>query len=198
MSAAADRVSLRDGAAPAAPLRPAAGEPEYAVRFERCAEPRYIPVLFYLYLAILIPFIIWRCTIVNWHIWFGPVSLAADLFAAMMFVFFLGFARYLYMPAHRPADVSGRIVDCLVPTHTEPVSVIEPTVMAARRVRGIRNVLVLANFERPDVRAMAQRLGVSYHARNSAAGGGTQSSDQRSVLPCRRHRRQRKCVPVES
>jgi cellulose synthase/poly-beta-1,6-N-acetylglucosamine synthase-like glycosyltransferase len=171
MSGSADQVSVHGGGRPAPALAATGGEPEYIVHFERRAEPGYIPVLFYLYLAVLIPFSIWRCTIVNWHAWFGPLALAADLFAAMMFVFFLGFARYLYVPAHRPADLSGRIVDCLVPTHTEPVSVIEPTIIAARRVRGIRDVLVLGNFERADVRAMAERLGVAYHARNSNQDG---------------------------
>jgi cellulose synthase (UDP-forming) len=149
------------------------GEPAYQVRFERPREPRLIPAAYYAYLALLLPFMAWRATIVNWHAWFGPVSLAADLFAAMMFMFFLGFTRYLYLPVHRAADASGRnrVVDCLIPTHTEPVSVIEPTVIAALRVRGIRNVLVLGNQERPDVRAMAIRLGAAYHARNSNANG---------------------------
>jgi cellulose synthase/poly-beta-1,6-N-acetylglucosamine synthase-like glycosyltransferase len=147
------------------------GEPAYKVRFERQCESRLIPAAYYLYLAILVPFMAWRCTIVNWHAWFGPVNLAADLFAAMMFMFFLGFTRYLYLPVHRPADVSGRVVDCLIPTHTEPVSVIEPTVIAALRVRGIRKVLVLGNQERSDVRAMAIRLGAAYHARNSNVHG---------------------------
>jgi cellulose synthase/poly-beta-1,6-N-acetylglucosamine synthase-like glycosyltransferase len=72
---------------------------------------------------------------------------------------------------HRPADLSVRAVDCLIPTHTEPVSVIEPTILAALRVHGIRKVLVLGNFERADVRAMASRLGASYHVRNSNAYG---------------------------
>jgi cellulose synthase/poly-beta-1,6-N-acetylglucosamine synthase-like glycosyltransferase len=191
VSDGADRESVRDGHGPPAvpggpsPAPPAvaggpapgpaagsaAGEAAYAVRFERCAEPRYIPVVFYLYLAVLVPFVIWRITIVNWHIWFGPLALAADLFAAMMFIFFLGFTRYLYVPAHRPAHPAARIVDCLIPTHTEPASLIEPTVIAALRVRGIRNVLVLGNFDRPDIRAMAERLGVAYHARNSNEHG---------------------------
>jgi cellulose synthase/poly-beta-1,6-N-acetylglucosamine synthase-like glycosyltransferase len=147
------------------------GEPAYTVCFERRREPRLLPWGYYLYLAVLIPFITWRCTIVNWDTWFGPLALAADLFAAMMFVFFLGFTRYLYVPSHRDVDLTGRVVDCLIPTHTEPVSVIEPTVIAALRVRGIRKVLVLGNFERPEVRAMAARLGAAYHARNSNAHG---------------------------
>ena len=147
------------------------GELAYTVRFERYRESRCIPLGFYLYLAVLLPFIAWRCTIVNWDAWLGPLALAADLFAAMMFVFFLGFTRYRYLPVHRPADLSVRVVDCLIPTHTEPVSVIEPTVIAALAVRGIRRVLVLGNFERADVRAMAVRLGAEYHARNSNAHG---------------------------
>jgi cellulose synthase/poly-beta-1,6-N-acetylglucosamine synthase-like glycosyltransferase len=147
------------------------GDASYRVRFERSHQARGIAPGYYLYLAVLLPFMAWRCTIVNWHAWFGPLAVAADLFAAMMFVFFLGFTRYLYLPVHRPADLSARTVDCLIPTHTEPVSVIEPTVMAALRVRGIRKVLVLGNSDRADVRAMATRLGAAYHARNSNACG---------------------------
>ena len=173
MSGDPGQVATRGGHGPPGAIAPGTvtGEAAYAVSFERCAEPRYIPVIFYLYLAILVPFVIWRITIANWHIWFGPLALAADLFAAMMFVFFLGFTRYLYVPAYRPASATARIVDGLIPTHTEAVSLIEPTVIAALRVRGIRNVLVLGNFERPDVREMAERLGVAYHARNSNEHG---------------------------
>jgi cellulose synthase/poly-beta-1,6-N-acetylglucosamine synthase-like glycosyltransferase len=147
------------------------GEPAYQVRYERRRESWFLGWGYYLYLAGLLPFLAWRCAIVNWHIWLGPVALAADLFAAMMFVFFIGFTRYLYLPVHRPADPWARTVDCLIPTHTEPVSVVEPTVLAALRVRGIRRVLVLGNSDRPDVGAMATRLGAEYHARNSNAHG---------------------------
>jgi cellulose synthase/poly-beta-1,6-N-acetylglucosamine synthase-like glycosyltransferase len=145
--------------------------PEYRVRFERVRESWFLGWGYYLYLVVLLPFIAWRASIVNWHIWLGPVALAADLFAAIMFMFFLGFTRYLYLPVHRPADPWARTVDCLIPTHTEPVSVVEPTVLAALAVRGIRRVLVLGNSDRPDVRAMATRLGAEYHARNSNTHG---------------------------
>lgn len=145
--------------------------PSYAVSLRRQREPRWMALGFYLYLAVLLPYAGWRCTVVNWHSWYAPLALAADLFSAMMFVFFLGFTRYLYVPVHRAAGPSGSTVDCLIPTHTEPVSVIEPTVMAATRVRGIRKVLVLGNFERSDVRSMATRLGAAYHCRDSNAHG---------------------------
>jgi cellulose synthase/poly-beta-1,6-N-acetylglucosamine synthase-like glycosyltransferase len=143
----------------------------YRVLFQRRREPRYLAWGSFVYLGIVLPFIAWRCAIVNWHAWFGPLALGADLFAAMMFVFFLGFTRRIYLPVHRPAELGARTVDCLIPTHNEAVSVIEPTVLAALRVHGIRNVLVLGNIERPEVRAMATRLGATYHARNSNTHG---------------------------
>jgi cellulose synthase (UDP-forming) len=147
------------------------GEPAYQVRFERRRESWFLGWGYYLYLAVLVPFMVWRCTIVNWQTWLGPLALAADLFAAMMFMFFLGFTRYLYLPVHRPADLSARTIDCLIPTHTEPVPVVEPTVIAALRVRGVRRVLVLGNSDLPDIRAMAIMLGAEYHARNSNEHG---------------------------
>jgi cellulose synthase (UDP-forming) len=161
----------------------------YRVRFQGRREPRYLAWGFFVYLGVVLPFIAWRCAVVNWHAWFAPLALGADLLAAMMFLFFLGFTRRIYLPVHRPADLGARTVDCLIPTHNEAVSVIEPTVLAALRVRGIRNVLVLGNAERRDVRAMATRLGAVYHARNSNIHGkagnlnnGLSQSDAELVL----------------
>jgi cellulose synthase (UDP-forming) len=160
------------GGQPTSAASPGSGSgTAYTVRFERRRERAFIPALFYLYLAVIVPFAAWRCTITNWHVWTGPPALAADLFSAMMFILFLGYTQHIYLPVHRRADLSSQIVDCLIPTHTEPVSVIEPTILAALRIRGIRNVLVLANLERADVRAMTQRLGVRYFPRNSNEHG---------------------------
>lgn len=138
-----------------------------AVRLERVTEPGWLRALFYPYLGVMIAFIAWRIWIVNWHIWFGPAALAADLFSAVMMVMFLAYSRSIYLPVHRPADLSARVVDCIIATHREPVSLIEPTVIAALRVRGIRNVLLLGNYERPEVRALAERLGALYYCRGS-------------------------------
>src|ERR1700745_530839 len=43
------------------------GEPAYRVRFERRRESWFLGWGYYLYLAALVPFMAWRCTIVNWH-----------------------------------------------------------------------------------------------------------------------------------
>lgn len=140
---------------------------EYTARLERLAEPARVRALFYPYLSITIIFIVWRVSIVNWHVWFGPVALAADLFGAVTMLTFLGITRSVYRPVHRTADLSARVVDCVITTHREPISLIEPTVIAALRVRGIRNVLLLGNHERADVRALATRLGALYYSRGS-------------------------------
>src|SRR5438270_6735084 len=99
-----------------------------AVRLERVTESAWLRALFYPYLGVMIAFVAWRIWIVNWHIWFGPAALAADLFSAVMMVMFLAFSRSIYLPVHRPADLSARVVDCIIATHREPVSLIEPTV----------------------------------------------------------------------
>ncbi|HEX6520285.1 MAG TPA: glycosyltransferase family 2 protein [Streptosporangiaceae bacterium] len=139
----------------------------YAVRLERVAEPAWLAALFYPYLVMLIAFVAWRVWIVNWHTWFGPVALAADLFSGVMMLMFLAYSRHMYLPVHRPADLSARVVDCIITTHREPTSLIEPTVIAALRVHGVRNVLLLGNHDRPEVRALAERLGARYYCRGS-------------------------------
>jgi cellulose synthase/poly-beta-1,6-N-acetylglucosamine synthase-like glycosyltransferase len=139
-----------------------------STRLERIPEPRYLAALFYPYLAITLVFITWRIWIVNWHVWFGPVGLAADVFAALMMLTFLGLARRIYLPVHRPADLSAQVTDCIIATHREPVSVIEPTLIAALQVRGVRDVLLFGNHERADVRELAERLGARYFARGSS------------------------------
>lgn len=146
-------------------------EPPYRVRFADLPQPRWLPALFYAYVVVAGPFAVWRCTIVNWDTWFGPPALLADLFAMWTFLLLLWQLRYPKVPVYRPADTGARVVDCLIPTHTEPVDVIEPTVLAALRIRGVRRVIVLGNRFRPEVREMALRLGARYHARDAMEFG---------------------------
>jgi len=141
------------------------------VAFARRRENPLIAALFWAYLAATVAFVAWRCTVVNWGTWLGPVLLVADLFSVTMFLLYLGYARHLYEPVHRPVDVATRVVDALIATHTEPVDLIEPTVIAALRIRGVRRVLVLGNRGRDDVRAMAERCGAEYFARDATEYG---------------------------
>ncbi|MBS1678108.1 MAG: glycosyltransferase [Actinobacteria bacterium] len=63
------------------------------------------------------------------------------------------------------------LVDVLIPTYDEPLPVLEPTVRAALAMRGARLVVsVLDDGCRPEVEAMAGRLGARYVAREESAG----------------------------
>jgi cellulose synthase (UDP-forming) len=63
------------------------------------------------------------------------------------------------------------LVDVLIPTYDEPLAVLEPTVAAALRMRGARLVVsVLDDGCRPEVEAMAARLGARYVARVASEG----------------------------
>jgi len=139
----------------------------YQVRFRRLADPGYFPALLYIYSGLAIPYLAWRTGIVNWHIWYGPMMYMADVYGIFTTILFLVIAQKAYKPVHRSMTPGKRIVDVLIPTYNEPLSVVEPTVLGALKVRGIRNVLLLDDGNRPEMRAMAQRLGIAYHPRTT-------------------------------
>jgi cellulose synthase/poly-beta-1,6-N-acetylglucosamine synthase-like glycosyltransferase len=143
----------------------------HRVTIDPLPRPAWRRALFPVYVVATAVFIGWRCTVVNWDSWLGVVALVSDLFGAVAFTLLLWQVRRPGVPRHRPTDLSGYIVDCLIPTHTEPVEVIEPTVLGAMRIHGVRRVLVLGNRYREDVRDMATRLGAEYHARGAIEFG---------------------------
>ncbi|MBS1883183.1 MAG: glycosyltransferase [Actinobacteria bacterium] len=70
-----------------------------------------------------------------------------------------------------PPGAKPPLVDVLIPTYDEPPSVLEPTVAAALEMRGARLVVsVLDDGCRPEVEAMAERLGARYVAREESEG----------------------------
>ncbi|HTT94419.1 MAG TPA: glycosyltransferase [Solirubrobacterales bacterium] len=109
----------------------------------------------------------------------GVPALFALLVAAELFNLFQagGFwwtvTRRDRRPAPAPLAREGAppLVDVLVPTYDEPLEVLEPTVAAALEMRGARLVVsVLDDGCRPEVEAMAERLGARYVARRERAG----------------------------
>jgi cellulose synthase (UDP-forming) len=131
----------------------------------RRADPRYFDWLAYVYFGLMVPFLVWRVAVTNWGVWFGPLALMADVYGFVTGSLFVLITRRVSVPEHRPAELGRYTVDALIPTCHEPLSVLEPAVLAALRVRGIRHVLVLDDADRPEVARMARRLGARYHAR---------------------------------
>jgi cellulose synthase (UDP-forming) len=62
-------------------------------------------------------------------------------------------------------------VDVLIPTYDEPVDIVEPTVVAAMRMRGATvHVHVLDDGDRPEMAALARRWGANYIRRDLHVG----------------------------
>lgn len=146
------------------PLR--AGEDPYAVEFTARPMRPGLAALWPLYALAAAPYLVWRLTIVNWDIWFGPVIYAAELYGVLTTLLFLWMTWRVNVPVHRETDF-GRTVDVLICTYQEPMAILEPTVLGACRVRGASTVLVLDDGNRDDVREMAHRLGARYHGRTT-------------------------------
>ncbi|HSX48166.1 MAG TPA: glycosyltransferase family 2 protein [Candidatus Nanoarchaeia archaeon] len=139
----------------------------YSVQLKPVAEPRWLPVLYYIYCMLAGPYLIWRFTIINWQVWYGPVAYLAEIYGFVMTLTYLWIARRIDHPVHRPTKLN-RSVDALIPTLNEPIEVLEPVVLGALKVRGINRVLVLDDGNRAWVRAMCNKLGANYYARGSS------------------------------
>jgi cellulose synthase (UDP-forming) len=79
------------------------------------------------------------------------------------------------------------VVDVLIPVYDEPVEIVEPTVAAARRMRGARvRVHVLDDSQRPEVEDMARRQGARYVTRRKHVGakaGNINNALRRTAAP---------------
>ncbi|MGY6502192.1 MAG: glycosyltransferase [Acidimicrobiales bacterium] len=66
---------------------------------------------------------------------------------------------------------AGATVDVFIPVYNEPVDVVEPTVAAARRLRGAEvRVALLDDGDSPEMEAMARRHGIGYLRRTVHSG----------------------------
>jgi len=93
--------------------------------------------------------------------------------------------------SRRPCAATGLserpAVDVLVPVYDEPVDVVEPTIAAARELRGARvTVWLLDDGARAEMRALAARRGARYVARRERSGakaGNINNALRRSHAP---------------
>jgi cellulose synthase/poly-beta-1,6-N-acetylglucosamine synthase-like glycosyltransferase len=83
-----------------------------------------------------------------------------------MTLLFLIITRHIYVPIHR-APTRHATVDVLIPTFNEPAEVLRPTILGAVRIRGVHEVFVLDDGDRPEVEVLARHLGATYLARGT-------------------------------
>ncbi|MGC4897476.1 glycosyltransferase family 2 protein [Micromonospora sp. DT31] len=138
-----------------------------AARYRQLADSWHRVVLYRVWLVLLVPYLVVRVAWTDLSTALGPVALAFDLLAVLVTAATVLPARRAYLPQPVPAGRDRPVVDCLLPTHLEDVAIIEPTVIAARRIRGVRRVLLLGNVERPEVDRLCRRHGVTYLPRGT-------------------------------
>ncbi len=136
----------------------------YKVKWRRQEDKRWLPVLWYFYFVLTVPYIVWRTSIINWHSWYGILIYVAELYGILTTGLFLFVTKKIFIPIKNPS-IRSKAIDVLIPTYTETLDILEPVVIGATKIRGIRKVLVLDDGNRPEVKAMAGRLKVKYYAR---------------------------------
>jgi hypothetical protein len=147
-----------------------------AVRYQRVADRWYLPLCWWLWVVLAVPYLAARFAVTDWSSGAGAACAAVEALAMVVAASEVGILRSLWIPAgfravgfraagFRAGDEPA--VDCLVPTHREEAAIVASTVIAAGAIRGIRDVVVLGNFERAEIHALCRRLGVRYVVRGS-------------------------------
>ncbi len=143
-----------------------AGTERVRTRYVRVHSPASFSLILGLYSALALPYLVWRSTVINWDVWFAPALYAAEFYGVLSTALFLWITRVITVPRHRPVR-RWSAVDAFICTCNEPMPVLEATVRGALAVRGIRDVLVLDDGNRDEVRRMAGALGACYFARTT-------------------------------
>ena len=122
------------------------------------------------YIVISITYLIWRLTVFNPQ---APIcSFLFYLAAILDFVLGLNmiFASWTYLRRKFPPQTKSYSVDVLVPVYTEPVAMIELTVMAAKEMDTPHETYLLDDGHREELRQVALKHGVHYLRRPTNQG----------------------------
>lgn len=136
---------------------------------ERGATARFIAVRILVILTLLTGtiYIVWRWGFsLNFDAWWIAIPLVMAETYALIDVFFFGFT--LWRARSRPAPPvppAGLTVDVFITTYNEDVALVRDTAKAATRIRYPHRTYVLDDGNRPEMRAMADELGIGYITR---------------------------------
>ena len=109
----------------------------------------------------------WRATatlnpeypFMSWTLWL------AEAFGVLSYLLFVWITRNVEPLSAPPLPARGLSVDIFVPTYNEDVTILEATLIGCRKIRYPHTTYVLDDGDRPEVRALAERLGCRYIAR---------------------------------
>jgi len=152
---------------PIAPAGPRSSPGPWRVRFVQTADRPGVRWVLVLYVPVALAYLLWLAFAVRWTAWSGPVMFTVISADVLTNIAFLWMTRTILVPIHRPSSLD-RIVDVLITTRNEPIPVVEQTIRGALAVRGIRDVLVLDDGDRPELAVLAGRLGAIHLARRES------------------------------
>ncbi len=92
---------------------------------------------------------------------FSIVFLIAEIHGLINFYLF-SMMTWNTQPRKRPAPFEGANVDVFVPTYNEDIKVLEATLVGCKGIRYPHTTYVLDDGNRPEVKALAQRIGCEY------------------------------------
>lgn len=140
-----------------------------AVRRDTPRRERFIHAVVAVGLIYNVYYIIWRWTdtLNPDALWFSIPLVAAETWGILTFGALVFTAWKLKRRPHRPAP-PGLSVDVFITTYDEPVEVVRKTAAAARAIRYPHTTYLLDDGCRPEMRAMAQDLGIEYIQRESS------------------------------
>ena len=118
--------------------------------------------------ALFLAYLIWRAvfTLHDTHLILSIPLLAVEIFGFITTVLYFFALWDTSVPSSLSATkLPAGHVDIFVPTYSEPLEVLLPTVVAAKAVAGARQVWVLDDGDRPWVRDLAETIGVRYRSR---------------------------------
>ena len=135
------------------------------------STPRARPA--WLIQAVAVAALAWGAAYLTWRIGWTWRDTNPVMFALLLTAELVGFANLAFfvhlawrVPAcePRPATVQ-RSVDVLVPTYDEPVEVLRATLLGCAAIRHPHTTWLLDDGRRPEMRALAEELGVRYLTR---------------------------------
>ena len=112
-------------------------------------------------------YVSWRWVFsVNWEYWWIAVPLVLAETYALIDAYLFGLTMWRMKqrdaPPAPPADAT---VDVLITTYNEPVELVVTTVAASKRIRHPHTTWILDDGDRPEMREVAERMGVGYLTR---------------------------------
>ena len=139
-------------------------EKRYSLTWETHKNPWYFTLLLVIFFFVNMGYIGWLLA----YILSGGLYAWIFFFVELYRITFCAIAYYsmhtVTLPVHE-APHKKRTVDVLIPTLNEDIEVLTKTITGARDIKGVRDVFVLDDGNRPHVKELADSLGVKYGAR---------------------------------